>query len=75
LFKKFKNERLQTIKIETNNIKINRNINKFSILKYTMIEYLYLIGGLILLIQGSDWLLEGSASLAKKFNNSGFHSV
>jgi len=33
-----------------------------------MIEYLYLIGGLILLIQGSDWLLEGAASLAKKFN-------
>lgn len=33
-----------------------------------MIEYLYLVGGLILLIQGSDWLLEGSASLAKRFN-------
>jgi cation:H+ antiporter len=33
-----------------------------------MIEYLYLVAGLILLMQGSDWLLEGAASLAKKFN-------
>lgn len=33
-----------------------------------MIEYLYLFGGIILLIQGADWLLEGAASLAKKFN-------
>ncbi len=33
-----------------------------------MIEYLYLTAGLILLIQGSDWLLEGAASLAKKLN-------
>ncbi|HIH31804.1 TPA: calcium/sodium antiporter [Candidatus Woesearchaeota archaeon] len=33
-----------------------------------MQEYLYLVAGLILLIQGADWLLEGAASLAKKFN-------
>lgn len=33
-----------------------------------MIEYVYLTAGLILLIQGADWLLEGAASLAKKLN-------
>jgi cation:H+ antiporter len=32
-----------------------------------MQQYIYLIAGLILLIQGADWLLEGAASIAKRF--------
>lgn len=33
-----------------------------------MYQYLYLAAGLILLLNGSDWLLEGAAALAKRFN-------
>jgi cation:H+ antiporter len=35
---------------------------------FEILSYMYLVAGLILLLEGSDWLLEGAASLAKKFH-------
>ena len=33
-----------------------------------LLEFLFLAGGMVILIKGADWLVDGASSLAKKYN-------